>query len=165
MPRIGWICSLMLAVFCALRLARFNARIDTSEQPHKSAGFLTGVPAPAGAGLAMLPMFLWFSTDEAVFASPYLVAPWVAFIAMLMVSSVATFSWSSLRLRENVRFEAIAGVVLLGAALVSAPWPTLATVCVVYLALMPISIVSYARVRRQRAAARAVPEPAPMPNA
>ena len=59
-PRIGWIACLMLAVFCALRLARFNARIDTSEQPHKSAGFLTGVPAPAAAGLAMLPMFLWF---------------------------------------------------------------------------------------------------------
>ena len=50
LPRIGWMCSLALAVFCALRLARFNAAIDVSEQPHKSAGFLTGVPAPAGAG-------------------------------------------------------------------------------------------------------------------
>ena len=151
LPRLGWIASLMLAVFCALRLARFNARIDTSEQPHKSAGFLTGVPAPAGAGLALLPMFLWFWTDEPLFASPYLVAPWVAFIAVLMVSSVATYSWSSLKLRRNVRFEAIAGVVLLGAALVSAPWHTLSGVCLLYLVTMPFSIMSYARVRRQRA--------------
>jgi CDP-diacylglycerol--serine O-phosphatidyltransferase len=165
LPRIGWICSLMLAVFCALRLARFNARIDTSEQPHKSAGFLTGVPAPAGAGLAMLPMFLWFSTDQAVFASPYLVAPWVAFVALLMVSSVATFSWGSLRLRRNVRFEAIAGIVLLGAALVSAPWPTLSVICIVYLVLMPFSIMSYAKVRRQRATGRTGTEKIRTPTA
>ena len=38
--------SLLLAVFCALRLARFNSQLD-EEQPHKAAGFLTGVPAPA----------------------------------------------------------------------------------------------------------------------
>jgi CDP-diacylglycerol--serine O-phosphatidyltransferase len=54
LPRVGWICSLIFAVFCALRLARFNAKIDESHQPHKSAGFLTGVPAPAGAGLALM---------------------------------------------------------------------------------------------------------------
>ena len=165
LPRLGWICSLMLAVFCALRLARFNARIDTSEQPHKSAGFLTGVPAPAGAGLALLPMFLWFWTDEPLFASPWLVAPWVAFIAVLMVSSIATFSWTSLKLRSNVRFEAIAVVVFVGAALVSAPWHTLSGVCIVYLLTMPFSIMSYARVRRQRANGPAVQEPAPTPSA
>ena len=50
-------CSLSpIAVCMALRLARFNARIDVEDQPHKSAGFLTGVPAPAGAGLLLLPI-------------------------------------------------------------------------------------------------------------
>ena len=53
-PRFGWIAALALAVCCALRLARFNARIDAAEQPHKSAGFNTGVPAPAGAGTPVL---------------------------------------------------------------------------------------------------------------
>ena len=56
-PRFGWIAALALAVCCALRLARFNARLDAAEQPHKSAGFNTGVPAPAGAGLAFVPIF------------------------------------------------------------------------------------------------------------
>src|SRR3546814_410639 len=88
-------CALALAVLCALRLARFNANIDVSEQPHKSAGFLTGVPAPAGAALAMLPMYLWFWTGAPIFRSAYIVAPWVAFVAALMVSSIATFSWRS----------------------------------------------------------------------
>ena len=49
LPRWGWLFALSHAVCCALRLARFNANIDSAEQPHKSAGFLTGVPAPAGA--------------------------------------------------------------------------------------------------------------------
>ena len=53
---VGWIAAMVFAICGALRLARFNAKIDETEQPHKSAGFLTGVPAPAGAGLAMLPM-------------------------------------------------------------------------------------------------------------
>jgi CDP-diacylglycerol--serine O-phosphatidyltransferase len=152
LPRFGWIASLMLAVFCALRLARFNARIDADEQPHKSAGFLTGVPAPAGAGLALLPMFVWFWSEEAVVRTPWAVAIWVAMVATLMISSVATYSWSSLKLRRNIRFEALAVVVMLAAALVSAPWQTLSVICAVYLALLPFSLMSYRRVRRLRAA-------------
>lgn len=159
LPRLGWVAALVLAVFCALRLARFNAQIDVTEQPHKSAGFLTGIPAPAGAGCAMLPMFLWFVTEEPLLRSPLLVAPWVALVATLMVSSLATYSWSSLRLRRTVRFEALAGVVLLGGALVSAPWHTLSAVAIVYLLLIPFSMGSYARVKRLRASVSTAPEP------
>ncbi|HVI98593.1 MAG TPA: phosphatidylcholine/phosphatidylserine synthase [Sphingomonas sp.] len=169
LPRVGWMCALVLAVLCALRLARFNAQIDTSEQPHKSAGFLTGVPAPAGAALAMLPMYLWFWTGAPIFRSAYVVAPWVAFVAALMVSSLATWSWSSLKLRQNIRFEAIVIVVLVGAGLISAPWHTASALCLAYLLALPFSIASYARVRRLRAShaapARPADEPAPPPAA
>lgn len=150
LPRFGWIAALLLAVFCALRLARFNARIDADDQPHKSAGFLTGVPAPAGAGLALLPMFLWFWSGEDHLRLPWAVAIWTAIVAILLISSVATFSWSSLKLRRNIRFEALAVAVGLMAALVSAPWQTLSVVCLVYLVLLPFSITSYARIRRLR---------------
>jgi CDP-diacylglycerol--serine O-phosphatidyltransferase len=152
-PRIGWIVCLVYAVFTALRLARFNARIDVEEQPHKSAGFLTGIPAPAGAGLAMLPLYIWIWSGEEIARSPWIVAPWVALVAFLMVSSVATYSWSSLKLRRNIRFEALIAVVVVAAALVSAPWQTLTLVCVAYLATLPFSIRSYARVRRLRESA------------
>ncbi|WP_298670092.1 phosphatidylcholine/phosphatidylserine synthase [uncultured Sphingomonas sp.] len=151
LPRFGWTAALMLAVFCALRLARFNANIDVAEQPHKSAGFLTGVPAPAGAGLALLPMFLWFWTGEPLLRSPYIVAPWTALVAVLMVSSLATYSWGSLRLRRNIRFEALAVVVIFGAAAISAPWHALTALCGAYLLAIPFSMASYARVRRLRA--------------
>lgn len=164
LPRFGWTAALMLAVFCALRLARFNANIDVTEQPHKSAGFLTGVPAPAGAGLALLPMFLWFCTGEPLLRSPWIVAPWTALVAFLMVSSLATFSWGSLRLRRNIRFEALAVVVIFGAAAVSAPWHSASALCIIYLLTLPFSIASYARVRRQRVAAQAG-EPPPPPAA
>ncbi|WP_419808160.1 CDP-alcohol phosphatidyltransferase family protein [Sphingomonas sp.] len=161
MPRVGWIAALMLAVFCALRLARFNAQIDADEQPHKSAGFLTGVPAPAGAGLALLPLIAWLWSGEPVLRSYWLIAPWVAFVATLMVSSVATYSWKSFRLRRTVRFEAIAAAVVLSAALVSAPWPTLTIVASLYLLSIPFSIFGYARVRRRAAAAPSAPTPSP----
>ena len=165
LPRFGWTCSLVFAVFCALRLARFNAKIDETEQPHKSAGFLTGVPAPAGAAIALSPMMLWFWTDEPFLASPYFIAPWVSVIALLMVSSIATYSWSSVRLRRNIRFEALALVVLLGAALVSAPWNTLSILSGAYLLSIPFSAYQYARVRRRRATGASVRGSASTPNA
>ena len=71
----------------------------------------------------------------------------------MMVSSVATFSWSSLRLRANIRFEALAVVVLFGAALLTAPWQTLTLLCVGYLMMIPFSMHAYGRVKRLRATA------------
>jgi len=155
LPRFGWFASLAFAICCALRLARFNARIDMDEQPHKSAGFLTGVPAPVGAGLAFLPMFLWLATDERepLFREPWLVAAWVAAMAFLMISNIATMSWKSIRPRRSIRLEAIALVGMVFAALLVEPFWTLSAICVVYLALMPLGIAKYAKVRRLRAAA------------
>ena len=150
MPRFGWICALAFAVCCALRLARFNAAIDAEDQPHKSAGFLTGVPAPAGAGLAFVPLYLWIVTGDDLFRNPVLVAPWLVFVAALMTSNIATFSWGSIRLRRTVRLEAILVVALVGAALFSEPWITLTAICVVYLLMIPFSIRSYSKIRRAR---------------
>lgn len=149
-PQFGWICALALAVCCALRLARFNAAIDAEDQPHKSAGFLTGVPAPAGAGLVFTPLYLWFVTENELFRNPLLVAPWVVFVAILMISNVATFSWGSIRLRRTVRLEAILLVALVGTALFSEPWITLTAISVLYVAMIPFSIRAYAKVTRAR---------------
>lgn len=153
LPKFGWIFALAHAVCAALRLARFNANIDVEDQPHKSAGFLTGVPAPAGAGLTLLPLYLWLWLGDELFRQTWLVAPWTALIAFLMVSNVATFSWASLKLRSHVRLWAIVVIALIGGALFSAPWPTLSVAALIYALLIPFSIYAYARVKRQRAAA------------
>lgn len=152
LPRFGWFAALAFAICCALRLARFNARIDVEEQPHKSVGFLTGVPAPVGAGLAFLPMYLWLASGAEIFRSPMLVALWVTVIAGLMISNLATLSWTLIRPRRSIRLFAIALAGMLFAALLTEPWWTLAVVSIVYLALMPYSIMRYTQVRRQRAA-------------
>ena len=152
-PRFGWIAALALAVCCALRLARFNARIDADDQPHKSAGFNTGVPAPAGAGLAFVPIFLWLITGNEVFREWELVMAWTVFIAALMISSLPTYSWASIRIRSGWRLFALAGIALLGAALIVAPWISLLAVAALYLLMLPFAFASYQRVKRRRAAA------------
>ena len=151
-PRFGWIAALSLAVCCALRLARFNARIDNDDQPHKSAGFNTGVPAPVGAGLIFVPIYLWLISGNDGFRSWILVMPWTLFIALLMISSVPTYTWSSIRIRRGWRLIALAGVALLGTALLNEPWWTLLAISAIYLALLPFSIASYARVKQRRSA-------------
>jgi CDP-diacylglycerol---serine O-phosphatidyltransferase len=152
-PRFGWIAALALAVCCALRLARFNARIDAAEQPHKSAGFNTGVPAPAGAGLAFVPIYLWFITGDELFRRWELVMAWTLIIAALMISSLPTYSWTSIRIRRDWRMIALAGVALFGAALIRAPWWTLLLLAVLYLLMIPVALASYARLKRRRASA------------
>jgi CDP-diacylglycerol--serine O-phosphatidyltransferase len=150
--RLGWLAALAFAICCALRLARFNAQIDVDEQPHKSAGFLTGVPAPVGAGLAFLPFYLWMATAIDAFREPLIVGLWLATIAFLMISNIATLSWTSIRPRRNVRLELIAGAGLLFGALLLEPWWALTAICAIYLALMPVGLFRYARIKRQRPA-------------
>lgn len=150
LPRLGWFAALAFAVACALRLARFNARIDMADEPRKTAGFYTGVPAPVGAGLVFLPLYLWIVTFDEQFRNPVLVGAWLVAMAFLMISSLPTLTWGKLRLRKNFRLEALLLFGLVGAALLTETWWTLIGICVVYLALLPVGWVSYARIRRQR---------------
>ena len=148
-PRLGWFAALALAVCCALRLARFNARIDMQDQPHKNAGFLTGVPAPVAAGLAMMPLYLWIASGREEFRQSEAVAAWTALIAFLMISNIATLSWTSLRPRRAIRLEVIALFGLIFAALLTEPWLTLVGICAVYLVLVPVGIVRYGRFKQR----------------
>jgi CDP-diacylglycerol--serine O-phosphatidyltransferase len=151
LPRLGWFAALTYAVACALRLARFNAQIDLADEPRKEAGFLTGVPAPVGAGLVFLPLYLWLQLGLEQFKDPLLVSAWLVAMAFLMISSVPTLSWSKLRPRKSLRLEVILLFGLVGAALLTEPWWTLIGICAVYIASLPLAAVLYARVKRQRA--------------
>ena len=156
-PKYGWVVALTHAVCCALRLARYNAQIDAHDSARKTAGFLTGVPAPAGAGLALLPLILWLATDQQydIFSRTYLVAPWTILVALLMISDLATYSWTSLRLRRGMRLPALLLIGLVGAALITAPWATLGVLGLVYAAAIPLAVRSYARIKQRRVAPQA----------
>jgi len=157
LPGLGWVVALAHAVTCALRLARFNASIDSADQPHKRAGFLTGIPAPVAAGLTLSPMFLSFWLEPAFLEDlqirAAIVAPVVIGVALLMVSNVPTFSWGSVRIRSGARLPALALVGLFAGSLFSAPWMTLSLICLAYAATLPFAWRSYARIKRRIASA------------
>ena len=150
LERFGWFACLAFAICCALRLARFNAQIDTDDQPHKSAGFLTGVPAPVGAGLAFAPFYLWQETQLAILRDPVFMTIWVSVIAVLLISNMATLSWAAIRPRRDIRLGLLAIGGIAFAALMLEPWWTLTFVSAAYLALMPYALMKYGKVKRRR---------------
>ncbi|MEO0417270.1 MAG: phosphatidylcholine/phosphatidylserine synthase [Pseudomonadota bacterium] len=151
LDRFGWFAALAFAICCALRLARFNAQIDTKNQPHKSAGFLTGVPAPVGAGLAFAPFYVWQATQDPFFRDPIFMTVWVGAIAALMISNMATLSWGAIRPRRGIRLWLIAFVTIAFAALLQEPWWSLSVIAGAYLLLMPYALFKYGRIKRRRA--------------
>jgi CDP-diacylglycerol--serine O-phosphatidyltransferase len=165
LPSFGWIAALAFAICCVLRLARFNARLDSLDQPYKQAGFLTGVPAPVGAGLAFLPIYFWLATGRSEFGNPVAVSVWMLLIAFLLISNLPTLSWSRVRPPRYLRIGLLALIGILMAALLTEPWMTLVGVTLAYLALLPYGVVRYARIRRRGLAMPARTPASSMPDA
>jgi CDP-diacylglycerol---serine O-phosphatidyltransferase len=144
---VGWAIALFYAVCCALRLARFNTQLAAEPAPHM-AGFFTGVPAPGGAGLVLMPIMASFEWGEWIFRSPYLGALWVAGSAALMVSRVPTLSLKKFSIPHHYVMPTLLGVGLLAAFLTTAPWPTLVLIGLIYLGSIPLTVRAAARRRR-----------------
>lgn len=145
---MGWVVALILAVCCALRLARFNVALDDTEKPAWAASFFSGAPAPAGAGLALLPMyigFLGFVSDGHTYSG--LIAPYILAVALLMVSRVPTYSGKTTRprIRRDQVLPILGGGVLAIVCLIAFPWETLTLMAFLYLAFIPLSIRAYRR--------------------
>lgn len=149
----GWAIVLFFAVCCALRLARFNTQAH-AELPAYAAPFFTGVPAPAGAGLVMVPMFLSFEWGDWLFRSPYLNAVTVSGVALLMVSRVPTVSLKRIRIPQDFVVPTLLAVGVAAAFLTTAPWPTLTLVGIVYVGSIPVTVRAYYRLRRAAGARR-----------
>ena len=160
LPGIGWLFALSHAVCCALRLARFNAHLDSDDVPHKKAGFFTGVPAPLGAGLTLSPLFFDHWLDTEFFRQPIVSATIVSVVAFLMISSLPTFSWKAARVKAEWRLLALVAIGLFAGALFSVPWMTLSLISIFYAATIPLSLHQYRQIR-QREAQGASPEAPP----
>jgi len=157
--QIGWMLSLLFSVCCALRLARFNTNMDAPPLPW-TRNFFTGVPAPAGGGLALMPMALTFQFGDGFFREPAFVGSAIFVIALLMVSRVPTYSGKRIRVEQRWILPTMLLVGLLAAALVSAPWMTLWLVALVYVASFPFSIRSFRRLKEEAERADPPVEPA-----
>lgn len=152
--RFGWIAVLAFSVCSALRLARFNTQLDEPNLPPWAYNYFTGVPMPAAAGLAVMPMTVSFQADDLV-RSPIPVALWVLLIAILMVSRLKTFSLKGVRVPNRYIVLVLVGVGLVGASLVSQTWLTLTVMGGAYLASIPFSMRRFRMLERKAAEMKA----------
>ena len=135
----GWAAALIYAVCSALRLARFNATLDTPG-PTWSKRFSVGVPAPAAACLALTPLVAGFEMDLTGPVTGPLVALWLVTVAGLMISQIPTLSSKSIRLAPRMFAPALLAISVVGAVFASAPWWTFLMLSVMYLGFIPVTI-------------------------
>ncbi|HYE51067.1 MAG TPA: CDP-diacylglycerol--serine O-phosphatidyltransferase [Azospirillaceae bacterium] len=154
----GWIAAVLFGVCAALRLARFNTALGV-EKPAWAFNYFTGVPAPAGAGLALLPLIASFEVGPTVFGHPVFVTAWTVGIAALMISAIPTYSLKGVRIPRAYVVFVLVGVGLLAAGVVSAPWTTFTVIAIVYLASFPFSIRQYHRLKSEAERLQAAEEP------
>ena len=151
----GFVPCLMFAVCMALRLARFNAALDSGPHPAYAYNFFTGVPAPAGAGLALFPLFLGLEANAlgwpallAVAQSPALCALVLIGTALLLVSTLPVWSFKNFKVPSEFLLPLLLGTGLYVALLVADPWAALAAAGVIYLGMLPFSARSFRRLKQ-----------------
>lgn len=150
----GWLACLLLAFAQALRLARFNVMIDAPGKPDWQKAFSVGVPAPSGAMMALLPVFITLSGVPVFAGESLVVLVWTVITAALAVSSVPTFSGKGLKtpVSRNWVIPVVLLVVLVLALLVIHPFETASVLTLIYVAAIPMAVKSYyAHLRRESA--------------
>lgn len=141
MRSIGWVAVLVYAVCCVLRLARFNVA-SKAEVAMVDKAYFVGFPAPAGAILALLPMFVSFSIHDRPILPDAVISLHLVIVGLLMISRIPTWSFKTTRIsRENVKFFLVGFAVAIAAVLTFA-WVTLVVLCLAYLATVIWALVS-----------------------
>jgi CDP-diacylglycerol--serine O-phosphatidyltransferase len=163
----GYAPCLMFAVCMALRLARFNASLDGAPKPAYAYNFFTGVPAPAGAALALFPLFLGLEAqsqgwDWLVTAAAYPLFNAVVLIgtALLLVSTLPIWSFKNFKVPAEYVLPMLLGTSAFAAVALADPWGALAAASLIYLIMLPFSVRSFRRLRREAEAPRDEIDPA-----
>ena len=160
--RFGWAVVLLYAVCTALRLARFNTALDDTARPAWSFNYFTGVPAPAGAGLAILPMIASFEIGREWFEHPWLIGLWTIVVSGLMVSRLPTFAFKRLRVPHWMVLPILLAVGVIAAGLAAEPWLTLLVMGCVYVVSIPLAYYVTGSARRATADAPSAAEAPPV---
>lgn len=145
---IGWVICLLYAVCTVLRLARFNTMLEDPDPPPFTNAFFVGVPAPAAAGLVMVPLVLSFILGPGTFDRASVMGAVLVTVSFLMISRLPTFSFKRLRIPQRFVLPMMVFVPLFAAFLVTNTWVTLSLMGLVYVALLPVSFLAYRRARR-----------------
>jgi CDP-diacylglycerol--serine O-phosphatidyltransferase len=150
----GFAPCLMFAVCMALRLARFNAMLDSGTAPAYAQSFFTGVPAPAGAGIVLFPLFAGLEAHEwgwqwlySIVHHPLFCAVVLVGSATLLVSTLPVWSFKNFKVPSVYVLPLLLGTGLVAALLVADPWAALAVGGLVYVCMLPLSRRSFHRLR------------------
>jgi CDP-diacylglycerol--serine O-phosphatidyltransferase len=133
----GWTIAMVFCACCAIRLARFNAQAEETEDEGTCAAHFTGVPAPAAACLILLPMLLSFQGPLPLLHDPFVNGGWMALISLLMVSRLPTLSLKNLYVPKRLAAPVIAFAVALIFCAVVWPWATFAVAVLLYVTALP----------------------------
>jgi CDP-diacylglycerol--serine O-phosphatidyltransferase len=152
---LGWFAALVFAIACALRLARFNVMMDDPAKPAWQAHFFTGMPAPAGAIVGLLPLYLSLSVLPFP-QGPYVVPVeigYVLFVAFLMASRIPHFSGKKIgRIPREYVIVVLFGIAVTILLLATFPMEMLVALSLLYLATIPIAIRRYKALQARDAA-------------
>ena len=142
----GWIAALLFAIACGLRLARFNVLDEDLERPAWQAEYFVGVPAPAGAVLVLLPVYLAFiGVYEPSRIIAFVASGFTVLAAFLLASRIPVYSGKKLRVPRDRVMPLILAVALGLLLLFSYPWQTLSAGVIAYLIFLPLSVRAYAK--------------------
>jgi CDP-diacylglycerol--serine O-phosphatidyltransferase len=136
-PGIGWIFVLTYASCACLRLARFNVMADKEPDPSRpKTPHFTGVPAPAGAMLALLPAFLSFQGVIDASFHPWLADFTLAAAGALMVSRLPTISPKAITVPKDKQVWILLGAALLVGILLTRAWLLMIMLDLAYIATL-----------------------------
>ena len=143
---LGWVVTLMFPICSALRLARFNtALVSDTPPPAWTGSFFTGVPAPAGALLALIPLMVSFEIEAAWPRHALVVGAVLVAVGGLMVSRIPTYSFKKGRVPRHLVLPSLLGAALVMGVLASAPWIAGSLIGLAYVSLIPFSWIAYRR--------------------
>ena len=144
---IGWAVTLFFIVCCGLRLARFNSMLG--KLPPYAYNYFTGVPAPAGALMSLVPIVIHLAFEVGVVMEPAVVGTWSVIMASLMVSRLPTYSFKRFKVPQLyvLPFFVVVGLMLAGLA--GRPWHVLTLFTVMYLMTFPFSYRSFRRLKAE----------------
>ena len=141
----GWIAALLFVIACGMRLARFNVLDEDLERPAWQAEYFVGVPAPAGAVLVLLPVYLVFVgvvTPDRTLA--FAASAFTIMVAFLLVSRLPVYSGKKIKIPGDRVLPLLLGIALLLLLLFNYPWQTLSAAVIAYLVFLPLSARAYA---------------------
>ncbi|MEM7215848.1 MAG: CDP-diacylglycerol--serine O-phosphatidyltransferase [Pseudomonadota bacterium] len=139
---LGWIVAMIYASCACLRLARFNVMIDDPAEPEWQYRFFIGVPAPAGALIVMLPIYLMLLGVGSHPSVAMIAAIYALVCAYLMVSNLPTFSGKNIsqKVRRDLVMPFLICAVVMAGLVISYPWAILTTIAILYLVSIPFSL-------------------------